>query len=157
MIYTKKGDKGKTSLVGFKKSVRKDNPIICALGSLDEANSYLGIAKLDFKRKVGVYKKLEEIQKDLMTISSVVVGAKLTFPKKRTGEIEKEIDIIEKRLPPLKHFIIPEGHLMYARALVRKAEREVVRLKRMPPEILKYLNRLSDYLFNLHRWENKSV
>lgn len=146
-IYTRLGDNGITHLINSKKRISKNNIYLQIIGALDEANSYLGVAKMDYKKGDGMYKKLEKIQKDLMLMSSIIAGAKLEFPKNRVSEFEKEIDKLEKNLPTLTHFIIPKGHLMYARALVRRVEREVVELKRVNPEIIKYLNRLSDYLF----------
>ena len=139
-IYTKKGDKGKTFLFNGKK-VSKDSPIINALGSLDEVNSWLGI--------VGGF---TEVQKDLMTITSILAGAKLNFPLSKTKDLERKIDKLEKLLPKLKGFVIPQGKsakLHFARALVRRAERSVVelRIKNYELSILPYLNRLSDYLF----------
>ena len=86
-IYTKKGDKGKTFLFNGKK-VSKDSPIINALGSLDEVNSWLGI--------VGGF---TEVQKDLMTLSSILAGAKLNFPLSKTKDLERKIDKLEKLLP----------------------------------------------------------
>lgn len=149
-IYTKKGDKGKTCL--FKGDrISKDSPRIGAIGTVDEANSYLGV--------IGGF---EEIQRDLMTISSILAGAKLKFSSVKSKKLEKEIDKLDKILPPLKHFILPGGSeigakLHFARTLVRHAECIVVGLskkERVKLEILVYLNRLSDYLYMKAREEN---
>jgi cob(I)alamin adenosyltransferase len=89
-----------------------------------------------------------------MTICSILAGANLNFPITKTEDLEIKIDILEKELPPLDHFIIPKGQLMFGRALVRRAERSLVRLSRsqaVSPQILAYINRLSDYLFMLSR------
>ncbi len=140
-IYTKIGDKGKTFLFNGKK-VLKNSPICEALGSLDEVNSWLGI--------VGGF---TEIQKDLMTVSAIAAGAKLNFPLSKTGNLEKEIDKLEKILLKSKGFIIPSGKsakLHFARALIRRAERAVVavpNLSAVRSPLLTYLNRLSDYVF----------
>ena len=148
-IYTKTGDKGETGLLEGKR-LPKDSPIIHALGSIDEANSWLGV--------VGGF---TEIQKDLMTISSIIAGAKLNFPLSKTKDLERKIDRLEKILPKLKGFIIPNGKnakLHFARALIRRAERAVVSLHNskflVHSSILIYLNRLSDYVFTLARYSN---
>jgi cob(I)alamin adenosyltransferase len=141
-IYTKTGDKGKTGLYSGKR-VAKDDILIETLGNFDEANSWLGV--------IG---GLSEIQKDLMTICSILAGAKLEFPSSKTTDLEIKIDILEKELSPLDHFIIPIGNIMFGRALVRRAERSLVKLsksQKISREILKYINRLSDYLFMLAR------
>jgi len=134
-----------TGLFGTRRRVLKSSKIIRALGALDEANSYLGTLK---------NRKLERIQKDLMTISSILAGAKLKFPGNRVKELERDINKLEKKLPPLRNFILPRGQLMFARALVRRAEREAVGIKARR-FILAYLNRLSDYLFLLAREERQ--
>lgn len=147
-IYTKKGDKGETFLFDGKK-VLKNSPICEALGNLDEVNSWLGIIR-----------GLKEIQKDLMTISSILAGAKLNFPQSKTDDLEKKIDKLEKILPKLEGFVVPQrksAKLHFARALIRRAERAVVAVpnlstKRYP--LLTYLNRLSDYVFTLARYSN---
>lgn len=138
-IYTKTGDRGKTSTFSGKR-VLKSSKLICAIGSLDELNSYLGI--------VG---GLEEVQKNLFTINAILTGAKLKFPNDATKNLEREIDEIEGKLPVQKNFLIYGGtkkasELYFARAICRRAERELVDL-RTKPELLIYINRLSDYLF----------
>jgi cob(I)alamin adenosyltransferase len=168
-IYTKKGDKGETSIFRRKmgKSVRvsKADLLIEAIGSIDEANSYLGIIA-SISNKVTSTKilkaKIEEIQKDLFTIGSMLAGAKLKIVSGRVEGLEKEIDEMDSKLPKLNNFILPGGsevsaHLMFTRVVVRRAERRVVALaKKMTinHQLLKYLNRLSDYLFVLARWVN---
>jgi len=147
-IYTKIGDKGKTFLFDGKK-VSKNSPICEALGSLDEVNSWLGI--------IG---GLKETQKDLMIISSILAGAKLNFPISKTKNLERKIDRLERILPKLKGFIIPQGKnakLHFARALIRRAERAAIALSEVEGlslNILEYLNRLSDYVFTLARHSN---
>jgi cob(I)alamin adenosyltransferase len=143
-IYTKRGDGGKTGLFGSKKRISKNTKIICALGALDEANSYLGVINNI---------KLKNIQENLMLISSIIAGAKLNFSKEVVTKLEQEIDKLEAKLPPLTGFILPRGELMFARALVRRAERELVSLK-LPKPVFAYINRLSDYLFVLSRTTN---
>jgi cob(I)alamin adenosyltransferase len=138
MIYTKKGDNGFTGLYGTIKRVSKSSKTIRALGALDEANSYLGIVKSS--------PEIDHIQENLILIGSILAGAKKAFPETETTKLEQAIDLLEKKLPLLTQFILPKGHFMFARALVRRAEREVVSLKSQKT-ILTYLNRLSDYLF----------
>jgi cob(I)alamin adenosyltransferase len=165
VIYTKKGDKGKTGLyiggVDQKKQVSKSTVKIQALGAIDELNSYLGIipSHSEDKRLNNI---VSDIQKDLLTIGSISGGSDLRFFKSKTKKLERIIDELEKELPPLKNFIVPGGsrvaaHLQYARSLARKAERAVVALnetEKVKPQILVYMNRLSDTLFILAREVN---
>ncbi len=155
-IYTKRGDKGETSLYdkNSRQNIRvsKDSLRIEAIGAIDELNSYLGVASADLK----------DIQRDLFTIGSILAGAKLRFPKSKIKKLEKVIDKLEGTLPVLKNFILPGGiqtaaNLQYARALCRRAERAIVRLEIKNQEILAYINRLSDYLFMLARKANYDV
>lgn len=144
-IYTKTGDKGKTGLYNGKR-VPKSSPIVEALGSIDELNAVLGTIKLQ---------KLQEIQKDLMLINASVAGFKTVIPK--AEKLEKEIDKMEKSLPKLKKFILPQGPIHFARAVCRRAERNVIKIKsvtQLHSNTIKYMNRLSDYLFVLARFEN---
>ncbi|MBI4208493.1 MAG: cob(I)yrinic acid a,c-diamide adenosyltransferase [Deltaproteobacteria bacterium] len=166
-IYTKTGDRGETGLADGSR-VRKDHPWVEAYGHVDELNALLGwvCSVTDHEE---TRKELEQIQRDLFTI-----GARLADPRPgakakekailkagRVEELEKAIDRWEERLPKLKNFILPGGTqtaalLHYARTVCRHAERRVVSLddrEEMTP-IVVYLNRLSDYLFVLARWEN---
>ncbi len=136
-IYTRTGDRGETGLYGGKR-VPKDDPIIEALGSLDELNAMLGNLELP----------LDKIQKDLQTIASQIAGHKGKTPSVK--RLENEIDRMEKDLPELHNFILPKGPVHLARAICRRAERRVVAVA--APGRAKYLNRLSDYLFVLARW-----
>jgi len=168
-IYTKKGDKGTTSI--FKKEkgkavrVSKADLLIETIGSVDEANSYLGILRsILIKGVMGIdlKKEIEYLQKDLFTIGSMLAGSKLQISDGRVGEFEDNIDKMDQILPKLTNFILPGGSeisagLMFSRTLVRRAERRVValtKIRRVNPTILIYLNRLSDYLFVLARWVN---
>lgn len=138
-IYTKTGDGGTTSLFNGKR-VKKSHKIIEALGTIDELNASMGLLKLT------------DIQKDLMAISAEVAGYKNQVLGSRVQWLEKEIDRMQKELPGLRNFILPTGQIHLARAVCRRAERRINFLKNK--NILKYLNRLSDYLFVLARWEN---
>ena len=165
MIYTKKGDGGTTSLLGGKKRISKSSQVIRAIGSVDEVNSYLGVClsnlNLQSKSKKELINKLLDIQRDLFTMGAILAGAKIKLPSYRVIELEKEIDFLEEKLPVQKNFILPGGtaiaaHFIYTRALVRRAERELVKLSlqskfgKYKQQII-YLNRLSDYLFILAR------
>lgn len=171
-IYTKKGDKGETSIFSKKggKEIRlsKADPLIDTIGVVDEVNSYLGVVLSEIKNQKSKVKftitksKIEDIQRNLFTIGAVLAGANLTLKNLKTKKLEIEIDKMEEELPKLTNFILPGGsvvsaHLMYARALVRRAERSVAALsetEKISPSVLKYLNRLSDYLFILARYQN---
>src|SRR4030042_4251197 len=162
VVYTKRGDKGKTSLLGNQKLVSKDSSIVNSLGAIDEVNSYLGIIITDSKDKI-LNKILLKIQNNLFTINAILAGAKLKLANSEVKDLESIIDKIEPKLPILKNFVVPgeskiSAELMYARTLVRRAEREVVSINKKSKatnnnEILVYLNRLSDTLFVLTRQE----
>ena len=165
-IYTKGGDKGKTSLVGGSR-VSKSNDIIDAIGNVDELNALLGLVVCDLKKPF--ISTLKDIQNDLFDI-----GADLATPINKKGTVlrinkdyivylEKEIDKINNNLPTLSSFILPGGNkvssiIHLARTVNRRCERSVVKLnekQKVNVEVLKYLNRLSDYLFVLARALNK--
>lgn len=167
-IYTKTGDKGKTSLFEpnpqKRKRVSKSSVRIEAIGAVDEANSYLGVAFAYIKnKKTKVFVK--EIQKELFQIGAILSKAPLQIHKEAVQSLEAQIDKMEMNLPPLRNFLMPEGsksavHVMYARSLVRRAERAIVLLskkQKVPFEVLQYVNRLSDYLFMVFRDENKNA
>ncbi len=142
-IYTKKGDRGETGLFDGRR-VAKNDALIEAIGSVDELNATLGLIK---------NKKLEKIQNELFSIGAVLAGTELKIDlEKRVMEIEQEIDRMWKEMPPLKNFILPFGQTHVARTVCRRAERAVVRAK--AKFCWQYLNRLSDYLFCLARYEN---
>ncbi len=169
-IYTRKGDKGKTSLFDGTK-VSKSSLRIEAVGHIDELNTVIGLC-LVFIKDPRLAKELEVIQNDLFEI-----GGALAFPHKmpvetiykRPLEFEKLIDGLTKKLPPLTNFILPGGgkggaFLHLGRTVARRAERQITALsksKNLPagrqvdPEILVYLNRLSDLLFTMARWRKR--
>lgn len=160
IISTKKGDRGKTSLIasGHKKIVCKDCLEIAVIGSIDEVESFLGLAA-SFVSERKVVSLLEKIQVDLFLINSILVGVRRGFNQERIKWLEGEIEILEKQLPSLTQFILPGGSrpaafLQVARAVVRRTERELVafsRREKVNPRVLIYLNRLSDFLFLLAR------
>jgi cob(I)alamin adenosyltransferase len=163
-IYTKRGDKGKTSLIGGDR-VSKSHIRIDAYGTTDELNSYIGILRSFVKDDLNV-KVLAEIQDRLFTLGSLLASAptsKMIVPDIHDRDIElleTSIDKMNEELPELRTFILPAGsaeiaHCHVARCICRRAERLVVLLDEnspLEPLILQYLNRLSDYLFVLGRY-----
>jgi cob(I)alamin adenosyltransferase len=166
-IYTKTGDKGKTSLIGGTK-VPKSHLRIEAYGTVDELNSYIGLCK-DILDDADSRKMLLEIQDRLFTIGSSLACDPIKAPRLRIPDLleadvellENEMDRMSEVLPPMKSFVLPGGHttishLHIARCVARRAERCCVRLELESLEVdallLKYLNRLSDYLFILSRF-----
>lgn len=170
-VYTKTGDKGTTALFGGTR-VPKDHIRIESYGTVDELNSWIGLIRdQDFPQ---LYKDvLVRIQDRLFTVGALLA----TPPEKevlKNGErrlknlgiseddielLEREIDRMEEQLPPMTHFVLPGGHTIVsychvARCVCRRAERLSVQLGHSEPVeelVLKYLNRLSDYLFVLAR------
>lgn len=166
-IYTKGGDKGKTSL-GTGERVSKSSSRIDAIGHVDETNAWVGVCALD---ATGIEKEdLVSIQHDLFDLGGDLCMPEQSEKKKlkvitgRISWLEKKIDAYNKSLPPLKSFILPGGsplsaHLHLARTVARRAEREVIRLSELEgvnPDVVAYLNRLSDYLFVLCRAMNNN-
>lgn len=165
-IYTKTGDKGKTSLIGGTK-VPKSHLRIEAYGTVDELNAYLGLCR-DIMLDDNSRNTVQKIQEDLFIIGALLAcdpdkKMKMTLPEIKEDHIhllEKEIDRMDGVLPAMKYFILPGGHqiishLHIARCICRRAERYCVRLEEESTVdllILQYLNRLSDYLFVLARY-----
>lgn len=166
-IYTKTGDKGTTSLIGGTK-VPKSHLRIEAYGTVDELNSHIGLCK-DLVTDQKAQEQLLEVQDRLFTIGSSLACDPIKAPKMRIPDLketdvellEKEMDRMNEVVPPMKSFILPGGHttlsqLHIARCVCRRAERCCVRLELESLEveaiIIKYLNRLSDYLFILSRF-----
>lgn len=176
-VYTRTGDQGETALVGGKR-VPKDATRIEAYGTLDELNAVLGIARAfnSDTQPEEVRKRVDEIlcrlQNELFDL-----GSELATPPEahhehmfRVGEgevsaLEKALDRLQEDLEPLRSFILPGGgkvsaFLHQARTVCRRAERLVFRLSReenIGPWPLRYLNRLSDFLFVLARWVAKQT
>jgi cob(I)alamin adenosyltransferase len=168
-VYTRTGDDGTTSLGGGER-VPKDSRRVEAYGTVDEANSVIGIA-LAVGLDPLLARELAGIQNDLFHLGSdlcVTEADKTRLPVPRiearhVEKLERLIDRLSADLPPLENFILPGGspgsaHLHVARAVCRRAERAVVSLAREEPvgdHVLVYLNRLSDALFVMARWENR--
>jgi cob(I)alamin adenosyltransferase len=170
-IYTKTGDKGKTSLFGGTR-VPKYHLRIEAYGTVDELNSYIGLIR-DQKIDPHTTTILLKIQNELFTLGSMLAtppekeilksGKERLNINKITEEsvalLENEIDLMNESLPPMSHFILPGGHTTVSfchisRCICRRAERITTLLSdesSINPKILVYLNRLSDYLFVLAR------
>ncbi len=164
-IYTKKGDEGKTSLIGGTR-VSKSHLRIESYGTIDELNSYIGWVR-DLTEKITDQNLLVEIQDRLFTIGSHLAAdpenSKMKLPELREENVqvlENAMDQMEEVLPEMKSFVLPGGHpavscTHVARCVCRRAERLIVALNDehiVDPLILKYLNRLSDYLFVLSRY-----
>ena len=158
-VTTKTGDKGKTAL-GDGSRVKKDSLRIHCLGSIDELNSSIGLASVMLPVKPII--DLKSVQNDLLNIGAEISmpGSKKKFLNKdRILFLEKEIESINKDLQPLEEFILPGGNdlcsrVHMARSICRRAERDLVSLnskEQISPEVLKYINRLSDYLFVVAR------
>lgn len=163
-IYTKTGDKGETSLIGGTR-VPKYHDRIEAYGTVDELISYIGLIR-DQKIDDHAISELIEIQDRLMTCASILAtdcdNCNIKIPEIYDQDIEaleKEIDNMEKDLPPLRSFILPGGHPIVsychiARNICRRAERISIKVQdqfKYSEKVIQYLNRLSDYLFVLSR------
>lgn len=159
-IYTKTGDSGTTGLVTGER-ISKTNQRIQAVGTVDELNSFVGLARV-FANDVLSY-KLFAVQHDLFDLGADLAnpdlemeGALRIVPE-QTERLEREIDEMNKEAAPLTSFVLPGGsplvaHLHVCRSTARRAEREVLALlDHANPEAAKYLNRLSDWFFVLCR------
>jgi cob(I)alamin adenosyltransferase len=163
-IYTKGGDHGETSLLGGTR-VPKSHERVEAYGNIDELNSFIGLL-LDQQMKEHYREVLVSVQENLFVAEAWVA----TDPEKPVSGLpqltedqitllEQEIDTMTSEMPPLSSFILPGGHPVVsychiARTVCRRAERAVIRLNQKQPVdeiIIRYLNRLSDYLFVLAR------
>ncbi len=163
-IYTRLGDDGETHL-GDMSRVPKTHPRIEAYGTVDELNSLLGVALTipELPDRHGEW--LRRIQNDLFDVGadiSVPQGGereRLRLRPEQTTWLEEACDEVNADLEPLKSFILPGGtpaaaHLHVCRTVCRRAERRVLRVADANPEVVRYLNRLSDLLFILSRAVN---
>jgi cob(I)alamin adenosyltransferase len=164
-IYTRKGDSGYTLLIDGK-IVYKHNLSVAAYGTIDELNSFLGLLK-DYIDDEKIKDVLNTIQLKLFSIGSILasgenqnISEKVKIEKKDVEYIELEIDRLNEYLPELKNFIIPGGHKTSSyshvcRSICRRAERKISELNKnssVDPNILAYVNRLSDFFFVLSRF-----
>lgn len=163
-IYTRTGDKGKTSIIGGR--VDKDDIRVEAYGTVDEVNCFVGQAmtQLDPEKFKDILDDLEKIQHELFDcggdLANVTKNRELKLQPESVDYLEKKIDEFIEEAPKLERFILPGGtpaaaSIHIARTVTRRAERLVVSLKKADPEISEtsqqYLNRLSDYFFALAR------
>jgi cob(I)alamin adenosyltransferase len=172
-IYTRTGDDGTTAL-GTGERRKKYDLRIAAYGTLDETNSVLGIARLHTGGDAALDAALSRIQNDLFDVGADLTspgkgrgpgGARLTVTAAQVEWLEAEIDRLNDELEPLRSFILPGGsaaaaYLHLARTVCRRAERLIAELNDRPdesvtPEVLKYVNRLSDFLFVAARHANE--
>ena len=171
-IYTRTGDDGTTAL-GTGERRKKYDPRIEAYGTVDETNSVLGLARLHTKDAPEVDAMLARIQNDLFDLGADLCmpdkgkgpgGARLTVTEAQVARLEQEIDRLNTELKPLRSFVLPGGSagaaaLHLARTVCRRAERLIAELADSPDEevsapVLKYVNRLSDFLFVAARYLN---
>jgi len=153
-IYTKTGDKGTTSLYDCSR-VSKSSILIDLLGDIDELNSFIGIIDSSFL--------LKDIQTWLFDLGTIIANPnkKYSFDVSQefTKILEKEIDMMTQQLPKLTNFILPSGNIHLSRAIARRCERKLVDVitngdyKHIDDNCLVFLNRLSDYLFTLARYD----
>lgn len=168
-VYTKMGDEGKTTFFGCG-LIQKDDPRIEAFGALDELNSILGVT-LCFVENVKLRELLIKVQNDLFQVGADLAGSALeekTLPRITSLhliEMERSIDELQAKLGMPKTFILPGGtvsssFLHLCRAMARRAERSLVKANRalsLNPELMKYVNRLSDFIYVLARDANKEL
>lgn len=169
-LYTKSGDKGKTSIIGGR--VDKDHLRVQAYGTIDELNSFIGkaISELEKGKFADIIEDLTTIQHELFDgggdLANVMKERHYKLKEEPIAVLEKRIDALSEEAPPLQRFILPGGSpaastLHIARTVARRAERETVTLMKeiedVSPVVQKYLNRLSDYLFAAARIANSRL
>jgi len=171
-IYTRTGDDGTTAL-GTGERRKKFDLRIAAYGTIDEVNAAIGVARLHTVHDAELDAALSRIQNDLFDVGADLCtpgkgrgpgGARLTVTEKQVAWLETEIDRFNARLSPLRSFVLPGGsaaaaYLHLARTICRRAERLIAELMDRPgesvtSELLKYVNRLSDFLFVASRHAN---
>jgi cob(I)alamin adenosyltransferase len=168
-IYTKSGDQGETGLFGGKR-VSKGSLRIDSYGTIDELNSFIGVAIVETKNEE-IIKLLQKLQNQLFEVGSDLASPDddkaekfniLRIPEKYYEDIEKQIDYFDDQLEPLRNFILPGGskgaaYLHVCRTIARRAERLITLLsvtEKVNGNIIIFLNRLSDLFFVLARFEN---
>jgi cob(I)alamin adenosyltransferase len=165
-FYTGNGDKGITSLINYG-NVPKDDPIVVAIGSVDELNSSIGIA-LFYTHNERVRRELLEIQNDLFILgadlaSTLTKSKSAAVKEEQTKRLEKSIEELGNVVGELKKFVLPGGsesssHMHLSRSIARRAERDIVAASKkykINEEIIRYINRLSTYLFVAALYINK--
>jgi cob(I)alamin adenosyltransferase len=168
-IYTCTGDDGTTSLPGGKR-VKKHDIRIEALGSVDELIAWIGLLR-DYKENLKRKDILMYIQDQLMRCSAALssadgsISAEFLPSEESISRLEHEIDLMQDKLKPLQNFILPGGHILVscchiARTVCRRAERTIMQLNEKDPVpgiTIKFMNRLSDFLFVLARMIGKEL
>jgi len=165
-IYTRTGDKGMTHLIGCKE-VFKHSQRIEAYGALDEVNSLIGVVLAHELKSASIADDFRKVQHLLLDCGADLATSPEAMSEGRITEIhvdwlEERIDHYTSLVPQLKNFILPGGspkaaHLHVARSVARRAEREVMRLSAQEdvyPQVMPFVNRLSDYLFAAARFVN---
>jgi cob(I)alamin adenosyltransferase len=163
-LYTRKGDKGQTSLFSGRRAEKFD-PCVAAVGDIDELSASIGLARIAYPPANDL---LRSVQRALYTISALISAegrvVNTRFDEAEVSALESEIDRLSAALPELRDFIFPgeaeqSCRLHMARAIARRAERGVAALVEPPPpaQVLAYLNRLSDLLFMLARQADQSL
>jgi cob(I)alamin adenosyltransferase len=177
-VYTRQGDQGETGLAGGQR-VPKDGSRIAAYGAVDELNSFLGAARVTLQEQLPAQPQLAilstillRVQHELFNLGSILATLpEDVHPKqarvtdKEVRQLEIEMDRMNEDLQPLRSFILPGGSRLNAelhicRTVCRRAERDCVALSRVeaiPPETIRYLNRLSDALFVWSRWASHAT
>ena len=172
-VYTRQGDQGLTSLAGGQR-VSKDGLRINAYGEVDELNAFVGVARAPAAEMAGSSSELAQlvrillrVQHELFNLGSILATLPEDVHEKQArvtdaeiARLEREMDRMNEGLPPLRSFVLPGGNRLNAelhvcRTVCRRAERALVTLARaeeVPPETVRYLNRLSDALFVWSRW-----
>jgi cob(I)alamin adenosyltransferase len=174
-IYTRRGDKGKTGVLTGER-IEKTNPRIEAYGTVDELIASLGISKV-FSEKV-IADHIHKIQQHLFMVAAELATPIIHFKEKNklvegiiqtelihTQELEHIADEMTAQLPPIRNFVVPGGSksasfLHLSRTICRRAERSIIRFMKeeeVNPEILRYINRLSDLLFVFARFANVKI
>lgn len=165
MVYTKTGDKGKTGLIGGTRVFKSDTRLE-AYGTVDELNSFIGMIR-SFRIEDNIADFLIEVQQKLFVVGGYLatdqgrmkVQSATTIYPEDIEYIENEIDRLDANLPQMTHFVLPGGNQLVsychiARTVCRRTERVVVKMAEFYPveeSVVKYINRLSDFLFVLAR------
>lgn len=166
-IYTRTGDNGESGLVGGGRQ-KKSHLQFSAIGDVDEANAAIGFASAVLDKSSTAFEVLQQVQNDLFDLGADLatppdLDGALRIPADATVWLEQGIDSLSENLDPLTSFVLPGGkegaaRIHVARTVVRRSERTVASLAEsqdLNPEILKYLNRLSDLLFQMARVQNQ--
>jgi cob(I)alamin adenosyltransferase len=173
-VYTRQGDRGETALAGGQR-VPKDGPRIHAYGTVDELSAFLGVARAttaEVPQLAPLGAILLRVQHELFNLGSILATLPQDVHPKQAritdadvAQLEREMDEMGAALPALRSFVLPGGSRLNAelhvcRTVCRRAERELVALSReeeIPPETVRYLNRLSDALFVWSRWASHAA